>query len=190
MAQSGLRVILVDADLRRPSQHTIFNLSNDFGLVNILRNSEVALDGCLQSTRVENLTLLTAGPLPPNPAELIDSKGMRSLVQRLEDKFDMVIFDTPPCLPRTDAAILARHLDGVAFVLAANMTRRDTALRAKEVITRAGGKFLGVVLNRAPRNNSYYYYYSDNTNRRNLGPLTNTPIGRALRHLANRAERS
>lgn len=190
MAQSGLRVVLVDADLRRPSQHTIFNLSNDFGLVNILRNSEVALDGCLQPTRVENLCLLTSGPLPPNPAELIDSKGMRWLVQRLEDDFDMVIFDTPPCLPRTDAAILARHLDGVVFVTAANMTRRDTALRAKEVITRAGGKFLGVVLNRAPRNNSYYYYYSDNNQRSNLGPLTNTPIGRALRHLANRAERS
>lgn len=190
MAQSGLRVILVDADLRRPSQHTIFNLSNDFGLVNILRNSEVALEGCLQPTRVENLSLLTTGPLPPNPAELLDSKGMRSLVRRLADQFDMAVFDTPPCLPRTDAAILARHVDGVAFVVAANLTRRDTAARAKEVITRAGGKFLGVVINRAPRNSSYYYYYSDTDHGRNLGPLTNTPIGRALRHLANRAERS
>ncbi|MGE5264855.1 MAG: polysaccharide biosynthesis tyrosine autokinase [Acidobacteriota bacterium] len=190
MAQSGLRVILADADLRRPSQHTIFNLSNDFGLVNLLRNSEVTLEGCLQPTRVENLSMLTSGPLPPNPAELIDSKGMRLLVRRLEEQFDMVIFDTPPCLPRTDAAILARHLDGVVFVLAANLTRRDSALRAKEVITRAGGKIIGVVLNRIPRSNSYYsYYYSDYGKRSNFGPLKNSAIGRVVRRFTDRAER-
>lgn len=102
----------------------------------------------------------------------------------------MVIFDTPPCLPRTDAAILARHLDGVVFVLAANLTRRDSALRAKEVITRAGGNIIGTVLNRIPRSNSYYsYYYSDYGNRTGFGPLKNSAIGRVLRRFTNRAER-
>jgi len=160
MAQAGLRTVLVDADMRRPTQHRLFRLTNDLGLTNGLVQTDPALDGYVRTTDVENLRVLTTGQLPPNPAELLGSKRMQKLVAALKDQADMIIFDTPPCLPLADAAILARQVDGVVLVADAGKTRRDAVTKAKEAMERAGGRILGVVLNRvSPRSSGYYHYY-------------------------------
>ncbi len=186
MALGGLRVLLIDADMRRPQQHHIFELPNDFGLVSALLHPEATVETYIQATQTENLSVLTTGPHPPNPAELLDSKRMRDLLERFKAKFDLIIFDTPPILPRIDAAILARHVDGVVLVADAGHTRREAANRAKEAMMRAGGHILGVVLNRiANRSYYYYYYYSDDSQQRGAF-LARSPLGRLLRRLVRR----
>ena len=187
MALGGSRVLLVDADLRRPEQHEIFGLSNEFGLVSALLSPDAALDAYLQPTTTENLQVLTTGPLPPNPAELLDSARMQELIERLKERFDVVIFDTPPVLPRIDAAVLARHVDGVMLVVDAGRTRRDSAIRAKNSLAHAGGRLLGVVLNRISSHDSYYYYYYySDSGKKKPTLLTTTPQGRAIRQLVQR----
>ena len=186
MALGGLRVLLVDADMRRPQQHRVFRLSNEFGLVSTLLHPEATLDTYVQSTEIENLWVLTTGPLPPNPAELLDSKRMRDLMERFKEKFDLVIFDTPPVLPRIDAAVLARHVDGIVLVVDAGHTRRDSAHRAKEALLHAGGRILGVVLNRIAHSSYYYYYYYSDNDQSKSALLMRTPVGRLVRNLRRR----
>jgi non-specific protein-tyrosine kinase len=160
MAQAGLRTVVLDCDLRRPSQHRLFGVSNDLGLTNALLSANGNVDSFMRPTRIENLRVYTTGALPPNPAELLGSERMHSLNSRLESEVDMIVIDSPPCMPVTDTAILSRMADGVILVVESGRTRRDEALRAKEVIEKAGGRILGVVLNRLkPRAGGYYYYY-------------------------------
>ena len=182
MAMGGLRVLLVDADMRRPQQHRIFSLNNEFGLVNALLHPEASIDTYLQPTETDNLLVLTTGSIPPNPAELLDSPRMRSLTERLKDKFDLIIFDTPPILPRIDAAVMARHMDGILLVVDAGHTRRDSAIRAKDALVHAGGRILGVVLNRIAHESYYYYYYYSENERNRLALLNRTAIGRIIRN--------
>ncbi|MFB0534689.1 MAG: polysaccharide biosynthesis tyrosine autokinase, partial [Anaerolineae bacterium] len=125
MAQAGLSVILVDSDLRRPVLHKIFDLPNKKGLTSVLLDGEPSLDGRLQTTQVENLRVLTSGPLPPNPSELLASQKMKSLIETLKGKADVVLFDSPPALVVTDAAVLAGQVDGVFLVADAGSTRRE-----------------------------------------------------------------
>ena len=159
MAQAGLRTILVDGDLRKPTLHRRFGLTNDVGLTNGLI-AQTALDGFVRPTKVENLRIITTGTLPPNPAEVLGSQRMRALKENLEAEAEMIIFDSPPCLPLTDAAILARLADAVILVVDTAHTRREMAVRAKEVLEKVGGHVLGVVMNRIrPRGSSYYYNY-------------------------------
>lgn len=160
MAQAGLRTVLIDADMRRPTQHRLFRLTNDLGLTNGLVQLDPSLDGYARQTETENLRVITTGQLPPNPAELLGSKRMQKLVAALKEQADIIIFDTPPCLPLADAYILARQVDGVVLVIDAGSTRRDAGVKAKEALERAGGRILGVVLNRVnPRSGGYYYHY-------------------------------
>ncbi len=160
MAQAGLRTVLVDADLRRPSQHRLFSVTNDYGLTNGLVQQDLVSDGYMHTTDIENLRVVTSGQIPPNPTELLGSKRMQKLIQALRDQSDMIILDSPPCLPLADAAVLARHVDGVLLVVDAGATRRDSAAKAKEALERAGGRVLGVALNRvSARGSGYYYYY-------------------------------
>ncbi len=192
MAQAGLRTVLVDADLRRPSQHRLFGVSNDFGLTNGLVQQETASDGYMHSTDIENLRVVTSGQIPPNPAELLGSKRMQKLIQALRDQCDMIILDSPPCLPLADAAVLARQVDGVLLVVDAGNTRRDTAARAKEALERAGGKVLGVALNRVSARGSgyyyyYYYYYSSDGQRKRK---SSGGVGSGLRGLLSRSNHS
>jgi succinoglycan biosynthesis transport protein ExoP len=161
MAQAGLSAILVDSDLRRPVLHKVFDLPNKEGLTTVLLGGELNLDGRLQATEVENLQVLTSGPLPPNPSELLGSKKMKSLIEALKGKADVVLFDSPPAMVVTDAAVLARQVDGVLLVTEAGNTRREIAQRAKEDLTKVGANVLGVVLNKLSlRGAGYYYYYS------------------------------
>jgi len=161
MAQSGKRVVLVDADLRRPVQHRIFQLDNERGLTDALLSEEPVLDGHLQSTDVENLQVLTTGPLPPNPSELLGSQRMARLIERLKDQADVILFDSPPSLAVTDASVLGTQADGVVLVADAGRTRRSMAGESVERFQQVGANVLGVVLNRlkAGRGGYYYYYY-------------------------------
>lgn len=162
MAQAGLSVILMDADFRRPSLHNLFNLDNDRGLTDALLLAEPELNGFAHMTEYENLQVLTAGHVPPNPAELLGSKRMEKLLQSMKAEADMVILDAPPALPVADPAVLARHVDGVLFVVNAGKTRREAAVKAKEALERAGAHILGTVLNRVnSRGSGYYYYYAE-----------------------------
>lgn len=162
-AQGGKRVILVDADLRRPQQHRIFQRTASYGLSTALVDAATPVTSFLQPTEVPGLRLLTSGPIPPNPAELLGSQRMAQLMQVLNQEADMVIVDSPPVLSVADAAILANAADGVVLVADAGRTRREMARRAKESLERAGANLLGMVLNRMTRQTSgyYYYYYYD-----------------------------
>jgi succinoglycan biosynthesis transport protein ExoP len=174
MAQAGKSVIVVDADLRRPVLHRIFQLNNDRGLTDVLLSAEPLLDGHLQATGVENLRLLNTGPLPPNPSELLGSQRMARLIEQLKAEADVVLFDSPPSLAVTDASVLATQTDGVLIVADAGRTRRNLARESVERFQQVGAKTLGVVLNRlkAGRGGSYYYYnyyYGDGKKRRRRG---------------------
>ncbi len=165
MAQSGLSVVLVDGDMRRPSLHRIFETHNNLGLTNALLDDQVHLNGSLQDTKIPNLRLLPTGPLPPNPSELLGSQRMQRLIAHLRERFDAVIIDSPPVLAVTDPAVLVPQMDGVILVVGAGETRRETAQRAVDTLTQVGARFLGVALNKLSRNRGgygygYYYYYT------------------------------
>jgi polysaccharide biosynthesis transport protein len=161
-AQSGQRVILVDADLRRPFQHKIFSLPNKAGLTTAILDPSVPVSDVLQPVPVENLRVMTSGPLPPNPSEMVGSKRMENLIDTLRHEADIVIFDGAPVLAVTDSIVLGTRADGVLLVVESGHTRHIQAQRSKEAITKVGAPLLGVVLNRVlVRSENYYRYYED-----------------------------
>jgi succinoglycan biosynthesis transport protein ExoP len=163
MAQAGKSVIMVDADLRRSALHRLFDLSNQEGLTDVLLQEEPMLDGFLQETKIDNLRVLTSGPLPPNPSELLGSKKMRQLIEQCKSKADIVIFDTPPILPVTDAAVLSIQTDGVLLISQAGRTRRASAKAAVENLRQVGANVVGIALNRLSHRQlkGHYYYYAE-----------------------------
>lgn len=162
MAQAGKSVLIIDADLRNPTQHKIFGLLNTEGLSMVLVE-DISVFDVVKPTEVPGLSILTAGPIPPNPAELLGSNRMKNLLEELSDRFDEVIIDTPPVIAVTDAAILAQAVDGVVLVLASGEVNKDYAVRAKEQLDKVGAKILGAVLNKVDiKSNEYYYYYDYN----------------------------
>jgi non-specific protein-tyrosine kinase len=163
-AQSGRRVIAVDCDLRRPALHVLFGLDNADGLSSALR-SETPPEGlALQATSVDGLHVLTSGPLPPNPAEMLGSQRMGALVRDLAARADLVLFDAPPLVPVTDAAILAPQLDGVLLVLTAGASRRDHTERARDTLDKVGATLVGVVVTDVePDATAYGSYGSERT---------------------------
>ncbi|MCS7222335.1 MAG: polysaccharide biosynthesis tyrosine autokinase [Anaerolineae bacterium] len=160
MAQTGQMVVLVDTDLRRPTLHKLFHLPNAVGLTTALfSDTNLMPDGYVQPTEVENLYVFTSGPLPPNPLELLGSQRMQELIQRLQQEADLLIFDSPPVLAVTDAAVLARQLDGVLLVIDAEETRQPIAQQACEELSKVGARILGVALNKLTAGRSGYYSY-------------------------------
>jgi succinoglycan biosynthesis transport protein ExoP len=160
MAQAGNRVVVVDTDLRHAMLHMRFDLPNRGGLTDALMADEPPLDSLLQQTEVENLRVLTSGPLPPNASELLGSQKMRRLIARLKDEADIILFDTPPALLVTDAAVLAMETDGVLLLAESGRTRRAALRQAIERLQPLGVNIVGVVLNGipTPRAKGYYYY--------------------------------
>ncbi|RRR76670.1 MAG: polysaccharide biosynthesis tyrosine autokinase [Candidatus Viridilinea halotolerans] len=156
MAQAEQRVLLVDCDLRRPSLHTLFGLSNEQGLTNAILAQGDELPP-LQATAVPGLSVLTSGPLPPRPADLLGSRRMAALIERLSANVDMLLFDTPPVVAVTDAAALAPRVDGVLLVLHAGHTRRDRAREARQLLEKVKANIVGVVLNGAKLERGYAY---------------------------------
>lgn len=158
-AEAGREVLVVDCDLRRPSLHVLFDRPNDPGLTSLIRE-ERSLAEVAQPTGVPRLNLLSSGPLPPNPAELLGSQRMGRVIESLREQADVVLFDAPPTIAVADAALLASKMDGVLLVVSAGQTRRDHALRAKRLIEKVNAKVLGVVLNNVKFDGDLYRYYS------------------------------
>jgi capsular exopolysaccharide synthesis family protein len=162
MAQADRRVILVDADLRRPSLHKILKLPNNVGLSTALLDRRRDPGAYLQETDVPNLRVMTTGPIPPNPAEMLNSARMHEMIELLKNEADVVLFDTPPVLAVADTSILARQVDGTLLVVWASRTRGELLMQAVERLQSLGIQPLGIVLNKlAPRGRGYYntYYY-------------------------------
>lgn len=157
-AQQGKRVLLVDADLRKPTAHYTFRVENIYGLTRVL-TKQSSLHEAVQPCEVENLDILTSGPIPPNPAELLSSNQMTELLEELYSIYDMVIFDTPPVLAVADAQILTNHVDGSILVVWSGKTEQEGAKKAKETLSASKGKLLGVVLNGKKHKDSQQYYY-------------------------------
>lgn len=157
-AQQGKKVLLIDADLRKPTAHYTFRVDNNVGLTNVLLK-QTTLPMAVRETHQENLYVLPSGPIPPNPAELLGSRSMEQLGNQVFEEFDMVIFDTPPVLAVTDAQILANKSDGIVLVVSSGTTENEAAIKAKELLVNAKGKILGVVLNNKKMKDSQYYYY-------------------------------
>ncbi|HDR7135417.1 TPA: CpsD/CapB family tyrosine-protein kinase [Bacillus cereus] len=160
-AQQGKKVLLIDADMRKPAMHQMFQVDNIFGLTNVLTHSE-RLEKCVQTTLVDNLHFLACGPIPPNPAELLGSKSMKELLGQAYSMYDLVIFDMPPILAVTDAQIMANVCDASILVVRSESTEKETAVKAKGLLESAKGKLLGVVLNDREREQGLYYYYGAN----------------------------
>jgi polysaccharide biosynthesis transport protein len=157
LAQTGQRTVVMDADMRRPRMHQALGRSQEPGLSNLLVG-EATLADAIRPTTVQNLWLLPAGHIPPNPAELLGSKKYDELLAELKRRFDTVIIDAPPVMPVTDAALIAHTAGGVLFVIGAEMTPRQSAAAAIEQLSNANAKFLGAVLNRVHIERHAYYY--------------------------------
>jgi non-specific protein-tyrosine kinase len=158
-AQAGRRVILVDADLRRPMLHQVFGLANDTGLTTMMMDDAALASPPLNQTGVDGLSVLTSGPLPPNPAEVMGSRRMEEIIAALAERADQVLFDTPPVVAVTDAAVLATKVDGVVLVVSAGHTRRDHARTAVQRLQQINARLVGAVLTNVQVDTGLKGYY-------------------------------
>jgi capsular exopolysaccharide synthesis family protein len=157
-AQAGKRVMLLDADLRRPGVHRAFALPNAFGLTNLLRTDGHITENVLHRVQ-PNLRVMTTGALPPNPAELLGSQRMRQIIREALAACDVLIIDSPPLQVVTDAAVLSAEVDGTLLVVDSGRTRKGAVRQAREALNRVGANVLGVVVNRLSARSGQYYYY-------------------------------
>ncbi|SEN61083.1 CpsD/CapB family tyrosine-protein kinase [Paenibacillus sp. OV219] len=162
-AQADRSVVLIDADMRRPTSHHTFRLSNRHGLSSVL-SRQCEVEEAVQATDIPNLSIMTSGPVPPNPAEMLASKRMSLLIEQLREQFDVILVDTPPTLAVTDAQIVSTKCDGSLLVLESGKVKRDMVVKAKQQLTQVNARILGVVLNNVKQKNGdgyYYYHYND-----------------------------
>ena len=179
-ANAGSRVVLVDADLRKPNIALSFKVPNVNGLSNYLTEGNAAhasfltetdvenvyltqgntqIGSRLIETKIENLYLMPSGPTPPNPSELLSSKRMQELVDTLTESFDLVIFDMPPVVTVTDAQIMSSYVDGTILVVRERKTNKQAILEAKKLLDMVKAKIIGVVYNGKKQGEDSYYYY-------------------------------
>lgn len=166
MAQAGKKVLVLDADLRKPVLHHIFSVTNLRGLTNILVQGEPVSE-VAHETPVNGLYFVPSGPVPPNPSELLASNRMAKLLKEVQGHYDIVLLDSPPMIAVTDSSILATRVDGVMLVVKAGVTRVDLVRNAIEQLKKANANFMGVVLNqvRVPSHDYQYYYYYGHKNK-------------------------
>ncbi len=158
-ARQGKKVLLVDADLRRPTINATFSINNPVGLTNFLTEHSVSVNDIFYKTTVENLYVIPSGPTPPNPSELIGSKRMEKLIVALQEAFDLVIYDAPPVLSVTDAQILATKVDGTILVVRENKAEKEAVRQAVGLIRHVRAKIIGTVLNDVDGAATGYYGY-------------------------------
>jgi non-specific protein-tyrosine kinase len=158
-AQAGRRVVLADADLRRPTLHEVFGLDNDIGLTTLMMDEAALASPPLRDTGIKGLSVLTSGPLPPNPAELMGSRRMEEVIAALAEEADQVLFDTPPVVAVTDAAVLATKVDGVILVIRAGKTRREYARMAVQRLEQINARLVGTVLTNVQLGAGFEGYY-------------------------------
>lgn len=156
-AKQNEKVLLIDADLRRPTAHRAFNLLNAAGLSSYLSNNAV-YEEIIQETEVPNLSVISSGPVPPNPAELLNSRHINTLIERLEDEYDIIIFDVPPINTVTDAQLLANKADGVILVVPQGIAEKGSVTHAVEQLNKVHAKVLGTVMNRFKADKAPGYY--------------------------------
>jgi len=160
LAQKGVRVLLIDADLRRPSIHKTLGMGPRSGLSNVLTGSTTVDQAITRSTILPNLFVLAAGTPPPNPAELLASANMRDVLNELREQYDHIVIDTPPCLSVTDAVVLSPRADAVVLVIRSGQTTKQALRRSRDVLMQVNAKMVGVLLNAVDlRSPDYYYYY-------------------------------
>jgi len=161
MAQMGSRILIIDADLRRPTMHSLFKLERQIGLTNALLGT-YTLDEVIKPTGVDNLDIITAGEIPPNPSELLSSNALRKALSILSARYDLILIDSPPVIAVTDAAVLSTRTDGVLLVVSSGYVTRREVLRALQLLNNVRANLLGVLLNGLDVKRiygSYYYYY-------------------------------
>jgi len=159
-AQSGAKTMLIDADLRRPTSHLTFGLDNSMGLSNLLSIRRMSINDVAQATEIPNLTVMTSGPKPPNPSELLSSARLIKMLDILKQKYDCIIFDMPPVVTVTDAQIVASQVDGVVLAVKENVTEKKMLLKAKELLEQVNANVIGSVYFGNSKQSDYSYYYS------------------------------
>ena len=159
MAQAGNRVLLIDCDLRKPKLHKLFGLDHNEGLSNLLVGKKLEPENFIRKTSEPNLEIITCGPIPPNPSELLGSKRMHALLESLRQDYERIILDSPPLMAATDAAVLTPVVDGTVLVTRAGHTTRHMAQRAVKLLMDLNARITGVVLNQIMVGRNGYYYY-------------------------------
>lgn len=158
-SQSEKKTILIDCDLRKPSIHKKFRISNLVGLSDVLIGKEHIEDAIKKHDT--NLYILTSGKVPPNPSEMLGSKAMEKLIEELKKHFDIILLDSAPVQAVTDAQILSTKVDGTLLVVRSERTKRDSVVQAKELLDKVGANIVGVVFNGVSNSRRKYYYYGE-----------------------------
>jgi len=192
LARGGKRVILVDVDMHRPTQHRLFKLVNNMGLTTALLAENLPIDSLLQKTTIPGLFILATGPLPPNPAELIGSRRMQEILNKLKERADIVILDSPPIMAVADSVILSTVVDAVLMVVRADKTRRDLAKQAFNALQQVKARVLGVVLNGvSEKGEGYHKYAYYSTGSHSLpGPTAPKPVNHTTKEVQMTVEQS
>lgn len=161
-ASQGKKVLLVDADMRKPTVHKTFRLPNHDGLTTLLTEKDVNISEIAHRAPTEGLFIITSGVIPPNPSELLASKRMDKLMNELEQVFDLIIFDMPPVVAVTDAQVMASKVDGTIFVIPKGLTNKDMVLKSKDLLDKVHANVIGAIFNRVEMSgDNYYYYYGE-----------------------------
>jgi capsular exopolysaccharide synthesis family protein len=161
MAQAGNRILLLDADFRKPTQQKAWNIDRNIGLSNVLAGNQ-SLDEAIRPTQVSGLDVLPCGPIPANPSEILNSQMFADVLAEVSARYDHVLLDSPPVMPVTDARILAASVDATLLAVRAERTQRKAAVFARDTLRSVGAHLIGVVVNDVPRRKGLYgYYYSD-----------------------------
>ena len=159
LAQSGNSVLLVDCDMRKPSIHKKFKISNAAGTAELLLRKKSFEE--VANKHNENLTIITAGKIPPNPSEMLASRAMTAFIEEMKKEFKYIILDTPPLQAVTDAQVLSTKADGVLLIVRAGSTKREMVFNSVDLIKKVQGKVIGTVLNGVENKKNNYYYYGE-----------------------------
>jgi len=159
-AEEGKRVLLIDADMRKPTVHYTFHMTNTMGLSNLLTRQATFAE-VVNPSETEGLDIITCGPIPPNPAELLGSRTMDKVLEEMKNHYDIILFDAPPVLSVTDAQILSNKCDGTILVMSAGQTEKEGVVKAKEALVASQANIIGAVINNfeLDKDHSYYQYY-------------------------------
>lgn len=158
-AQAGSKIILIDCDLRKPVQHRVFGVANTVGLTNVLVD-RISPEEAIKATKVPGLDVLTSGPIPPNPSELLSSPRMIALLDQLRQRYDIVLIDSPPTVAVTDSVVISGYVDGIILVIRSGQVTIEMAKVAKMRLEQAKGKIIGTIINGLDyKGEDYYYYY-------------------------------
>lgn len=161
-ASQGKKVLLIDADMRKPTVHKTFRLPNHDGLTTLLTEKDRQISDIAHRVPTEGLFIITSGVIPPNPSELLASKRMDKLMTELEKLFDLIIFDMPPVVAVTDAQVMASKVDGTIFVIPKGLTNKDMVLKSKDLLDKVHANVIGAIFNRVEMTgDNYYYYYGE-----------------------------